>query len=385
MPRARKLENWTYKTGHRGANRVRVFLHPSGMLFAEYRQNGRRIRQSLHHADRERAKRDADELAARLRRPDQVEALPLGQIFDRYLAEKTITKAYSTQLHDRRAIELFIQVFGAATRADTLTHRDADRFVAERKRWGDLRPRAKPKKGEPKAEHHPIGSRIIASDLKTLKAILRWAEGAGWLYRNPLQNYRVSEEGTPRRPYFTGPQYQALLSVSGSFPWQFRCLIVLAHETGHRLGSILSLRWSDIDFEADRITWRQETDKIGNEHKTPMTNEARTTFADARQRAFGIGNTPVLPSPVNAAEEISRHLARDWLERAQVAAGLPLERGRGFHAFRRQFASELRHIPLRDLCDLGGWKDLNTIFKCYQRPNEDSMRQAQASRRTLEA
>jgi len=320
-----------------------------------------------------------------LRRPDQAEALPLGQIFDRYLAEKSPTKAYSTQLHDRRAIELFIQVFGAATRADSLTHRDADRFVAERKRWGDLRPRAKPKKGEPIAERHPIGSRIIGSDLKTLKAILRWAEGAGFLYRNPLQNYRVSEEGTPRRPVFTEPQYQALLSVSSAYPWQFRSLLILANETGHRLGSVLSLKWSDIDFDAGRITWRQESDKIRNEHPTPMTPGARIALADVRQLASGIGNSPVLPSPMNQGEEISRHLARDWLERAQVLAGLPPEKGRGWHSFRRKFASELRHIPLRDLCDLGGWKDYHTIVKCYQGPNEESMRMAQASRRTLEA
>lgn len=67
-----------------------------------------------------------------------------------------------------------------------------------------------------------------------------------------------------------------------------------------------------------------------------------------------------------------------------MLAKLLPERGRGWHAFRRNFASGLRHVGLRDLCDLAGWKDLMTVVKCYQRPSEDAMRAAQAGRRALE-
>jgi integrase len=105
---------------------------------------------------------------------------------------------------------------------------------------------------------------------------------------------------------------------------------------------------------------------------------------EARQSTPGIGTTPVIPTPLDRSEPVSRHLARDWLQRAQGAAKLPLVRGRGWHAFRRNFASELRNASPRDMMDLGGWKDYHTIIKCYQRPDEDSMRAAQASRRILE-
>ena len=33
-------------------------------------------------------------------------------------------------------------------------------------------------------------------------------------------------------------------------------------------------------------------------------------------------------------------------------------------------------LPLRDLCDAGGWKDAQTILKCYQQPDEDLIRGA---------
>lgn len=387
MPRARKKhDDWSYISGEKGANRVRVFVHRSGNLVAEYRCDGRKVRQSLGHRDREEAKRVADALAAQLRLPNRREPVTLGQLFDKYLDEVTPSKAQSGQYHDRRVLELMSGLYGRDRAAESLTHRDAVTFIAERKRIGDLRPRSQPKRGakQPRA-HYPVGPRIIASDLKLLKAVLNWGVGAGWLERNPLVAYKVPEDGTPRRPVFTDAHYQALLRVSAQYPWQFRCLLVLAHETGHRIGALLSLRWCDIDFAAKRITWRQESDKIGYEHVTPMSPAARTALEGARQHTLGIGNTPVIPTPLDRAKPVSRHLARDWLERAQEAAGLPPEPGRGWHAFRRNFASELRHVGLRDLCDLGGWKEPMTVVKCYQRPSEDAMRQAQASRRVLEA
>ena len=49
-----------------------------------------------------------------------------------------------------------------------------------------------------------------------------------------------------------------------------------------------------------------------------------------------------------------------------------------------QLCLELRHASLRDLCDLGGWKDPTTAIKCYQRPSEDAMRAALAHRTALE-
>jgi integrase len=387
MPRARtKHASWSLTAGEKGVNRVRVFVHRTGTLYLEYLRDGRKIRQSLGHTDRERARQEAYDLAAALLRPDAKTPVLLGQLFDNYLKEVTPTKGQSGQYHDRRVLELMRKLFGADRRLDSLTHRDAAQFISERKRLGDLRPRAKPKEGQPqRVRHHPIGSRIIASDLKLLKAVLNWGMGAGWLDRNPLQSYKVVEEGTPHRPVFTGPQYQALLAVAPQFPWQFRSLLILAHETGHRISAMLHLRWSDIDLAKGMFTWRQEADKIGYQHETPITPEARAMLEEARQHSPGIGDTPLIPSPRDRSVPVSRDLARDWMQRAQVAAELPPEPGRGWHAFRRNFASELRDAGLRDLCDLGGWKEPMTVVKCYQRPSDDAMRKAQAKRRVLEA
>jgi integrase len=380
MPRAKKQDRWKYISGEKGANRVRVFVHYSGKLFAEYRWNGRKVRESLGHSDRERAKQHADELAATLRLPDRPEDVTLDTLFETYERTVTPTKALSTQGHDRACIAIFRRVFGKQRLAYELTARDVARFEVERRRLGDLRPRKKADRGK----HFPLKRRTIAYDLRFLKGVLTWGVSAGLLERNPLATLKITDDGTPHRPVFIEPEYRALLATADSFPWQFGCLLVLAHETGHRLNAILSLQWRDIDFATGRITWRGEADKIGNEHVTPMTDAARCAFEDARRQAPGIGDTPVLPGVKASARQVGTDLARDWMQKAQLLAKMPMVKGRGWHAFRRNFASELRHVGLRDLCDLGGWKDPMTVVKCYQRPSEDAMRAAQAGRRVLE-
>ena len=149
---------------------------------------------------------------------------------------------------------------------------------------------------------------------------------------------------------------------------------MLAHETGHRLGALLNLRWSDVDLTAGRVVWRAASDKIGWEHTTPLTTVARAALMEAP----GIGEALVVAG-------VSRHLARDWIERAQRRAGLPPEPGRGWHALRRHFASELRNAPFRDLCVLGGWKNPQTVLTCYQRPSEEAQRAAVDARRVIHA
>jgi len=57
--------------------------------------------------------------------------------------------------------------------------------------------------------------------------------------------------------------------------------------------------------------------------------------------------------------------------------------GRGWHSLRRKFATEMKATNLKDLCALGGWKDHNTILKCYQQPDPETMRVALANRGTL--
>jgi hypothetical protein len=54
--------------------------------------------------------------------------------------------------------------------------------------------------------------------------------------------------------------------------------------------------------------------------------------------------------------------------------------GLGWHSLRRAFATDLSDVPLKVLCELGGWKDPNTILKCYQQPDLETQRRALSAR-----
>ena len=103
----------------------------------------------------------------------------------------------------------------------------------------------------------------------------------------------------------TEEEYRVLLHVSLEMDWRFHVALVLAHETGHRIGAIRQLQWSDIDLECGVVRWRAEHDKSGYEHRTPVTAEALAALEEARKRNPGIGDAPVLPSPWDRSRCVS--------------------------------------------------------------------------------
>ena len=165
--------------------------------------------------------------------------------------------------------------------------------------------------------------------------------------------------------------------------WRFVAASVIAHETGHRIGAIRKLRWSDVNLEQSMICWRKSNDKIGMEHETPPTPVAVQAIEEAGKHNAGIGEAWVFPAPRNDSEACSRHRIWDWWNQAEAIAGLEHQKGMAWHGLRRKFATDLKHTPLTDLCEMGGWKDPQTILKSYQQPDFETQRQALLSRRTV--
>ena len=373
-----KRSRRSYGAGEWGRNRVRVFPDPkTGLYQIEWRENGRRRTRSLGHRQWVRAKRQADEFAAGYAGPNlngkaeaEPEPLTLGMLFDIYGEEVTPTKGEHTRGHDRAATHMFIRFFGRNRDPATLSQRDWDRFIRER-RAGRIGPSGR-----------PVSDRSVEYDLKFLIAVLNWAarsrdeRGLLLLDRNPLKGLRTPTEKNPTRVVLSEDEYRALLKVAGRVDWRFRVALVLAHETGHRIGAIRQLCWCDIDFEGGTILWRAEQDKSGHEHVTPATAEALAALDEARRRNPGIGKAPVLPAPRNPLACLGAARLHVWWSKAQILAGLEPKPGRGWHSLRRKFASDLMDQPLKVLCQLGGWQTAKTVLRCYQRADEGQLRKA---------
>ena len=262
-------------------------------------------------------------------------------------------------------MRMFLGFFGRDRSPATLSQRDWDRFIRER-RAGRVGPSGR-----------PVSDRTIQQDLKLLLAILNWAaksrdeQGRLLLDSNPLQGLKTPKEKNPTRVVLVEEEYQALLEVSRQVDWRFRVALVLAHETGHRIGAIRQLRWSDIDFEERVVRWRAEHEKSGYEHRTPVTIEAIVVLEEARKRNPGIADALVLPAPGNPSTCVRSGRARSWWKRAERLAGLEPKHRRGWHSLRRKFASDLMDQPLKVLCELGGWKTARTVLQCYQQASSD--------------
>ena len=373
----------SYSAGEWGRNRVRVFPDAkTGLMQIEWREEGRRRSRSLGHRDWDRAKRQADKVAAgRAGRhiseaaEAQPEPLTLNTLFDIYGDEVTPTKGERSRRYDEAVMKMFLGFFGKDRVPATLSQRDWDRFIRER-RSGRVGPSGR-----------AVSDRTIERDLRFLLAVLNWAaksrdeQGHLLLESNPLRGLKLPREKNPARVLLTHSEYEALLEVSVGMDWRFRVALVIAHETGHRIGAIRKLRWSDIDMEGGLIRWRAEHEKSGFEHRTPVTADMLAVLEEARRKHPGIGDAPLLPAPKDPSRCVSRSLVHNWWVKAQKLAGLEPKRGRGWHSLRRKFASDLMNQPLKVLCELGGWRTAQTVLQCYQRADEGQLRKALEDRR----
>ena len=79
-----------------------------------------------------------------------------------------------------------------------------------------------------------------------------------------------------------------------------------------------------------------------------------------------VGDVWMFRQPNHPDRPANTVLARYLLVRAESGAELPhVDRG-AFHAYRRLFASERKHLPDVDLMRAGGWRDLATMKRSYQ-------------------
>ena len=55
------------------------------------------------------------------------------------------------------------------------------------------------------------------------------------------------------------------------------------------------------------------------------------------------------------------------------AAKLSKLEGRLWHPYRRKWATERKGPSLKDVAAAGGWQDTETLLKCYQQPDNETL------------
>ena len=153
-------------------------------------------------------------------------------------------------------------------------------------------------------------------------------------------------------------------------------ILDVIHGTGHRLSAVLQLQYQDLvlqDAPHGAIRWPAATDKTGKERLVPIGPEVRAAIDRVLRERPGIGAAYLFPAPRDANKPVDRHLAAKWLRTAEKLAGLEKLDGSLWHAYRRKWATERKHMPDADVAAAGGWANANTLRLVYQQTDADTM------------
>ena len=121
----------------------------------------------------------------------------------------------------------------------------------------------------------------IKRKLAILQSILRQAVKLEYIQTNPANAEKLSlpKQITPKVEIFTKQEAAEILTYLEREPLQYQCVIQLAIMTGARLGELVGLKFSDIDFANRRITIARTVYKLTGKPimtKAPKDNDVRT-------------------------------------------------------------------------------------------------------------
>ncbi len=390
---------WTRSAGERGT-RVRLFQKRRHGTF--YRAvwvpgRGRDIK-CLHTREREEADRLGRQLLAALL-SGELQQVGSGKVTLKQLWEQFNHEAPNfldnhprTRCEAEARAKVLIAFFGEDFDVRHLTARDQAAYTTQRIAGGIRYAEGR--------QTQKVRARSVEADLVLLHAMLSWATtsrvpgGGRLLEHNPLSGVRRVRELNPKRPVATWERFQATRAAMQALGaaaesenertrWTgVELALVLAEATGRRLGSIRQLRWEDIDFQRATIRWRAEADKKRREWVVPVPPGLLEELKQFRRKLGAVAGW-LFAAERNHDQPMDRHLFDRWLSVAERAAKLPKLEGGLWHPYRRKWATERKGHSLKDVAAAGGWQDTETLLKCYQQPDNETLLAVMSEERKL--
>ena len=112
--------------------------------------------------------------------------------------------------------------------------------------------------------------------------------------KNPTRTMVLSRFDNKKTNVLTDEQRSSLLTVLNA--WENRLPALALHMclvTGKRTGEIFGLRWTDIDFERNTMSFLVKSLKVGERQVLPMSKAVRSILEEAKQHQH-IKNCPLV-------------------------------------------------------------------------------------------
>ena len=186
----------------------------------------------------------------------------------------------------------------------------------------------------------PLSKKTINGVLAVLSKMLSYAEECGVIDEAP--RVRLHKVPLPEVQAWEFDEYARLLEASTTLPAPWSTAVLLAGDSGLRLGELLALEWGDVDLEGSVLTIRRQlrrrdvgTPKGGRVRVVPMTARLQRHLRGLAQIRTG----RVLRDAAGSCEleGIAKHIIYD----VSKAAALPR---RAWHTLRHSNATHLAHF-----------------------------------------
>lgn len=245
----------------------------------------------------------------------------------------------SEQRVKESTLRVHLLPFFSSYQLDEMKNQDIEGFKASRLKLG-------------------LSPKTVNNHLVILGKLLRSAQE--WGYLQVLPRINPLKATPPQLGFLTEKECSMLLACQGEPVW--RLMILLALRTGMRLGELLGLDWSDINFGLNLLTVRRSivegvvgTPKNHRERHIPLTPGLRDDLWKVRKPIGWVFRRE------DGSALVHWH-ATTALRRACRQVGL---RHIGWHTFRHTFASHLamKGIPLPVIQSLLGHSSITMTMR----------------------
>ena len=212
-------------------------------------------------------------------------------------------------------------------------------------------------------ESNPL-SRIKPLQERDSKEVVRYLtpdERARLLSALDKREARIRAERKSHNKWLADRNKETLPPITKRFVDYLKPLVLLAMNSGIRRGSLLSLKWGDINLESKIITLQAAITKAGKIQRLPMNQTFINTITSWKKQSVDTAPSAlVFPSTVNKGEQMT-DIKSAWetvLKTAEI-------KNFRFHDLRHDFASQLvmKGVDLNVVRELLGHTDMKMTLR----------------------
>lgn len=290
-----------------------------GNWYISYEFNGKRYYRSLKTFDEKLARLKQKELEVKLAKGlhAEVEQITIHSCFEEYL--KTLGhRRKRTNDNELCVMKRFIE-FAKRTSLPKVTTSDIFSFL---------------KLYEKKT---PV---TYNNNLACIKRFMKFAIQRNFILKNPAETIKNKKVPQKEVTFFTDEQYCKIEKSAENHP--LYSMIITARYTGLRLQELLSLEWQDFDWTKKLILVRNKKDHLIKNYRNravPICEEFKVKILPFVKRE---GLCFPVPSGFTKGQRYYEQGPKDTIQGIIKEAGVPVEKGKSWHKFRKTFATKLK-------------------------------------------